>query len=458
MKKIICIILAAIMLTVTAFAASRTYGEADENKLNIVIDGGLSENVAVAGSDVAVRIKLVNNKAISSVKMKLSYDENLSVKYKSNGKPDINFDIFDSDDSSARRSSTVKSEQHEIVLNWISAESEVKGDCVFATIIFTVAKTAEVGSFLPITAEINPNDIFDINQKNIDYKLINGGVDVTRVLPGDVDGDGVLTNRDVMYLGRHLKGKTPDGFVAAAADYNGDGSITVDDADALFAAVSAYEYSLPEVVNTKPAEDELYLVIEGGQDGKEALIGERVSVTVKVRNLRRLSSLKAVVYWSEKLILEGADDVSLFEFNTAGKVEDWSDVNGSFAFNLADPSEEGKTDGEMIIAQLVFYVSNDASDGESLYVTAVADNAYASDGTSLEIPVVSGGVKAKEGKVGDPNNDGSMDNKDVVVTFRFVSGLIDGGSVISAAMDFNGDLEINNKDVVGMFRHLSSGK
>ena len=55
---------------------------------------------------------------------------------------------------------------------------------------------------------------------------------------------------------------------------------------------------------------------------------------------------------------------------------------------------------------------------------------------------------------GDINGDGFLDNKDVVVLFRYVSG----GSEYDSAYDFNDDGEVNNKDVVELFRFVSAAK
>ena len=58
--------------------------------------------------------------------------------------------------------------------------------------------------------------------------------------------------------------------------------------------------------------------------------------------------------------------------------------------------------------------------------------------------------------VGDINEDGEADNKDVVVLFRYVSGTdkLEDESVY----DFNGDGDVDNKDVVALFRYLSGGE
>lgn len=57
---------------------------------------------------------------------------------------------------------------------------------------------------------------------------------------------------------------------------------------------------------------------------------------------------------------------------------------------------------------------------------------------------------------GDVNGDREVNNKDVVVLFRYVSGTskVEDETVY----DFNGDGDVNNKDVVALFRYVSSGE
>ncbi|MBQ7700558.1 MAG: leucine-rich repeat protein [Clostridia bacterium] len=55
---------------------------------------------------------------------------------------------------------------------------------------------------------------------------------------------------------------------------------------------------------------------------------------------------------------------------------------------------------------------------------------------------------------GDCNSDGAVDNKDVVVLFRYVSG--GEKAPDETVYDYNGDKEVNNKDVVELFRYVSS--
>ena len=150
MKKVISIIIAMIMLTTSAFAASRTFEKTASDKLNIVVDGGLEAKDAVAGKEVAVCIKLVNNKELSSLKMKLEYDEKLSVVTSKNKRgediPKITFDIVDPEDSSVMRSSWSSNSKRSAITLFASAafrqkrwtrrwirSSAWKNPCIIAT-------------------------------------------------------------------------------------------------------------------------------------------------------------------------------------------------------------------------------------------------------------------------------------------------------------------------------------
>ena len=64
-------------------------------------------------------------------------------------------------------------------------------------------------------------------------------------------------------------------------------------------------------------------------------------------------------------------------------------------------------------------------------------------------------ISAAESLPGDVNGDGKINNKDVVLLFRFVSG--DTAGAVVENCDFNGDGVHNNKDVVALFRAVSEG-
>ena len=68
----------------------------------------------------------------------------------------------------------------------------------------------------------------------------------------------------------------------------------------------------------------------------------------------------------------------------------------------------------------------------------------------IELPVVDFNQK----KQGDVNGDKRVDNKDVVLLFRYLSGGEE--EIIVNNADLNRDGQIDNKDVVALFRYVSS--
>ena len=66
------------------------------------------------------------------------------------------------------------------------------------------------------------------------------------------------------------------------------------------------------------------------------------------------------------------------------------------------------------------------------------------------------GPSVSSAALGDVNNDGEIDNKDVVVLFRYLSGA--DVQIAEDAADINQDGGLNNKDVTALFRCLASGE
>ena len=90
------------------------------------------------------------------------------------------------------------------------------------------------------------------------------------------------------------------------------------------------------------------------------------------------------------------------------------------------------------------------ADGKvEITLTANAVIGAKKDGLLLIPPVCLFSLK----KAGDINEDGEVDNKDVVVLFRYVSGAEKADN--EAKYDYNGDGEVDNKDVVSLFRAVS---
>ena len=137
---------------------------------------------------------------------------------------------------------TLYADDNRLLLNWLTATGEVKGDAVYATVTFKVADDAEPGTVLPITATVDPDDVYDINVENVAFALADGGVTVrdtgAEVLVGDCNFDTFIDNKDVVVLFRYVssENKVED---ERAFDFNGDNEIDNKDVVSLFRYVSA---------------------------------------------------------------------------------------------------------------------------------------------------------------------------------------------------------------------------
>jgi len=74
-------------------------------------------------------------------------------------------------------------------------------------------------------------DGYRFSRWSADFSNVTEDLNVTALylFPGDVDGDGVLTEQDISWLSAHIRGATPDGFIFENADVNGDGAINAFD-------------------------------------------------------------------------------------------------------------------------------------------------------------------------------------------------------------------------------------
>ena len=165
------------------------FEELDPDKLNIVADGGLAENYACAGDIVDVKVRLINNDIISSCKVKVIWDENLTLL-------NANYDIFNPEDKRAIFAYPEDEDGNpdwtrvgqQYVFNWLSTNRKyaAKGDCDYLTLTFKIADDCPVG-FLPISLIAEPEDIFDDKDINIPFKTIDGGIDVVEFEKIDPD-------------------------------------------------------------------------------------------------------------------------------------------------------------------------------------------------------------------------------------------------------------------------------
>ena len=213
--------------------------ESGSEKMKIIIEGGQHEIKAAPGETVEVKIQLKDVKPVVSLKILLNIDEKLSVvmkKDESTGEdvPDVTFETVD-----ICPSIYYNEENRTLILNWLDESYKMEDDTVFATVRFKVAKDAKSG-YLPITAYIDPEDVFDKKTNNIDFELITGGIEIEAPAfePGDTNGDGSVDNKDVVVLFRYVSSASGSEY-DPAFDFNGDSAVDNKDVVSLFRYVSA---------------------------------------------------------------------------------------------------------------------------------------------------------------------------------------------------------------------------
>ena len=102
---------------------------------------------------------------------------------------------------------------------WVSNAGDISANDTILTLSFAVLDTAEAGD---AAVEILLGEILNEDLEDIQFVSVPGAITVVPHLPGDINGDGEVNNKDVTRLIRYLKYHDVQ-VVQAALDVNGDG-------------------------------------------------------------------------------------------------------------------------------------------------------------------------------------------------------------------------------------------
>ena len=244
MKRAASILLAALMIC----AAFINVASVGDGKIRIEIETASAEAGGTADVRIAVSgVGAVAPEGIASVLAAVSWSEDLTL---TDAAYNCNFNDNGKEKSGSLVHTPKKTKfvfvgttpvstvdwtgtQSPYLFNWIALEKAdaIKNDCTLITLTFKVADGA--AGTLPVTAEIDPENLFDANGNNVRFEIIQGGVEIAGApsgVTGDVNGDGTVNGKDLIRLRKYLNFYNEETGasefpVTADSDCNGDGLI-----------------------------------------------------------------------------------------------------------------------------------------------------------------------------------------------------------------------------------------
>lgn len=222
-----CKALSIIMAMLMIIAAVPFTAHASNPQMTIAV----SSEKGMPGTDVYVNISLVNNPGVSSIKIEVVYDDILTLTGVS-----YNTEL-------GGQTSTPPNYESPVTLNWISPFINFEGDAVYATLKFRINENALGETAAQIKILYDENNIYDLSNKNIDCIIENGIVTIISCIPGDINNDGLVNNKDATRLFQYLSAWDVE-VNTYALDVNGDGVVNNKDATRLFQYLSNWDVKI----------------------------------------------------------------------------------------------------------------------------------------------------------------------------------------------------------------------
>lgn len=225
-KRILSFLLAIICLfslfPVGAFAADGETG----------LTARISSETAIIGSTVTVKVSIENNPGMSSFKGELSFDESL-----------LTLESIEYNAEFGGQFMQPQTKKSPVRLTWLSPLEDSTYSGTFATLTFSVAEIEEDQAVVDLTMTFDPDDIYDMSETNIPLTVVNGSVTIFNGLPGDINMDQKVNNKDATRLFQYVAGWEVE-TDEAALDCNGDGKVNNKDATRLFQYVAGWDVQL----------------------------------------------------------------------------------------------------------------------------------------------------------------------------------------------------------------------
>ena len=175
---------------------------------------------ALVGETAQVKLTLKNNPGITSFKLAVKWDADF-----------LTLEGIDYNSALGGMSIPPASSTSPAYIQWVSGTSNVDLNGVFATLKFKVSEDAPANALATITADFDPDDICKLvkngdtyDEENVPTTIVSGSVRAMVGIPGDINMDSKVNNKDLVRLAQYLASWQVE-VNEVALDVNGDGKV-----------------------------------------------------------------------------------------------------------------------------------------------------------------------------------------------------------------------------------------
>lgn len=176
----------------------------------------ISSLTAYPGDTIRIPVSIRSNPGISAMKLTITYDTEL-LEYQ-----EAAFDQAFLDAAGAQTCINAET-AGKVILDWVQGQGEYSGSGDFAVLTFKVKAVTEDGD-AALTITYDPEDIFNKDHENQTFQIENGTVQIKKLRPGDINGDGSVNINDALLLLRYVCELDQD-QVLGNPDVTGDGKV-----------------------------------------------------------------------------------------------------------------------------------------------------------------------------------------------------------------------------------------
>lgn len=192
----------------------------------------ISSEKGSVGSTVEVTITLENNPGIAAFAGEVYYDTGL-----------LRLDTVTYGEAVSGNAIEPQKKTSPVFLSMNFGTSELLEDVTFATLTFTLLEIEGRQAVSPIYFAFDPEDVCNLHEVNVPLTVENGMVVIYDGLPGDINRDGAVNQKDAIRLLQYLARWEVEAD-EAALDCNGDGKTNQKDAIRLLQYLAHWDVEL----------------------------------------------------------------------------------------------------------------------------------------------------------------------------------------------------------------------